>query len=277
MKQLIIKSIGTFINLTALVAPKWSTNYAFNLLCTVRRAGISEKGKAFFEAATQHVLSIDGKEAILHQWGKGPKKILFLHGWESNSQRWLPYYKLLKKENYSFFALDAPGHGMSTGKLLNIEIFRQAIASSIDFIGEVDTVIGHSLSNTAVSYSYLMNPEIPVKKFIVMGAASGMDAVFVYFKTLLGLSRKSMKNLSTKVNTVLKIPHEEVQFSYFLEKVTQPVLVIHDEKDSITPFAPIKNALAKNQHIASFITTGLKHDLKGEAVYLKVLSFIDAS
>ena len=277
MKQVIIKSIGAFINMTALVAPRWSTNYAFNLLCTVRRAGISEKGKAFFKEAIQHKLYVDQAESILHQWGNGPKKILFLHGWESNSQRWIPYYNLIKKENYTVYALDAPGHGMSQGNKLNIEVFRQAIEAAITHIGEIDTIIGHSLSNTALTYMYIMDTQKPIKKFIVMGAASGMDAVFVYFKSLLGLSKKSMKNLSVKVNTVLKIPHDEVKLTYFLEKVTQPMLVIHDERDAITPFAPIKKALEKNTNIASYITTGLKHDLKGEDVYKRVINFIDAS
>lgn len=276
MKQFIIKSIGSFINTTALVAPIWSSNYAFNLLCKVRRAGISEKGKAFFSQATQHTLSIHKHDAVLHQWGNGPKNILFLHGWESNSQRWLPYYNLLEKEQYTVYALDAPGHGMSGGTQLNIEVFRQAIEAAIQHIGTIDTVIGHSLSNTSVGYSYLMNTSVPVKKFVVMGAASGMDAVFAYFKEMLGLSKRSMKNLSAKINTVLKIPHEDVKLASFLEIVTQPVLVVHDKNDRITPFAPIEIALANNKKIDSFITTGLKHDLKGAAVYNKVIAFINA-
>ncbi len=275
MKKIIIKSVGFFLNTTALIAPAWSANYAFNLLGKVHRGGISEKGKAFFQQATQHSISLKQHAGVLHQWGDGPKKILFLHGWESNSQRWLPYYNLLEKERYTVYALDAPGHGMSPGGQLNIEIFRQAIEAAILHIGSVDTVIGHSLSNTAMGYSYLMNNSVPVNKFIVMGAASGMDAVFSYFKEILGLSNGCVRNLSMKVNTVLKIPHKEVTLSNFLEKVTQPILVIHDENDAVTPFEPIKKVLSKNPKIASFITTGLKHDLKDDTVYKKVIAFIN--
>ena len=113
MKQVITKSIGLFLNAAAIIAPIWGANFAFNLLCKVRRAGISEKGKAFFEKATQHTLLLEKNTAVLHKWGSGPKNILFLHGWESNSQRWLPYYNMLEKEKYTIYALDAPGHGMS--------------------------------------------------------------------------------------------------------------------------------------------------------------------
>ena len=275
MKQLITKSIGFFLNAAAVIAPGWAANFAFNLLCKVRRAGISEKGKAFFEKATQHTLLLEKNTAVLHKWGSGPKNILFLHGWESNSQRWLPYYNMLEKEKYTIYALDAPGHGMSGGDKLNVEVFRQAIEAALARIGPIDTIIGHSLSNTAVGYCYIMNPNVDVKKFIVMGAASGMDAVFTYFKEILGLSRRSVANLSKKVNAIFKIPHQEVKLMSFLDKVTQPVLVIHDKNDAITPFKPIENVLKKHPKINTYITCGLKHDLKAEEVYTKVIAFID--
>jgi len=275
MKQVITKSIGLFLNAAAIIAPIWGARFAFNLLCKVRRAGISEKGKAFFEKAIQHTLLLEKNSAVLHKWGSGPKNILFLHGWESNSQRWLPYYNLLEKEKYTIYALDAPGHGMSKGDKLNLEVFRQAIEASLEHIGPIDTVIGHSLSNTAMGYCYGIRPDVDVNKFIVMGAASGMDAVFTYFKEVLGLSNRSVANLSKKVNTIFKTPHQEVKLMSFFKKVTQPVLVIHDKNDPVTPFEPIEKALKKHPQINSYITNGLKHDLKAEEVYTKVAAFIE--
>jgi len=275
MKQVITKSIGLFLNAAAIIAPIWGARFAFNLLCKVRRAGVSEKGKAFFEKAIQHTLLLEKNSAVLHKWGSGPKNILFLHGWESNSQRWLPYYNLLEKEKYTIYALDAPGHGMSKGDKLNLEVFRQAIEASLEHIGPIDTVIGHSLSNTAMGYCYGIRPDVDVNKFIVMGAASGMDAVFTYFKEVLGLSNRSVANLSKKVNTIFKTPHQEVKLMSFFKKVTQPVLVIHDKNDPVTPFEPIEKALKKHPKINSYITNGLKHDLKAEEVYTKVAAFIE--
>ena len=275
MKQFITKSIGFFLNLTALVSPVWGANFAFNLLCKVRRAGISEKGRAFLKKAIQHTLVLEQASAVLHKWGSGSKKILFLHGWESNSQRWLPYYTMFDKQKYTIYALDAPGHGMSKGDKLNVEVFRQAIEAALNHIGPVEAIIGHSLSTTAIGYCYKINPAIDVKKFVLMGSASGMDAVFSYFKELLGLSKRSITNLSQKVNTILKLPHQEVNLSSFLEKVTQPTLVIHDKKDAVTPYAAIEKILKSQPKINTYITSGLKHDLKSEEVYSAVIGFIN--
>ena len=276
MKQLILKSIGTFINTTSLAAPKWSTDFAFNLLCKVRRAKISERGKAFFKTGTQHFFEVEGNSAVLHRWGNGPKKILFLHGWESNSQRWIPYYDKLDITQYTVYALDAPGHGMAKHNILNIELYRQAIDYSISKIENVDTVICHSLSNTAISYLYLMNPKIPINRFVIMGAPAAMQDAFLYFQDLLGLSKRVMKNLTDKANTILKISYDRITLHSFLSVATQSILVVHDEADAITPYAPIQKSLKENPKIESFITKGLKHDLKGEEVYKKVVAYINS-
>lgn len=276
MKNILIKSIGAWINFLARVSFKKAGVFAFNVLVKVRSVAISDKGEAFFEAGTQHFFEVNGVSSVLHQWGNGSKKLLFLHGWESNSQRWMPYYEKLDMSKYTMYALDAPGHGMARGNALNMESFRLAILYSLEKINDVDTIIGHSLSNTAVNYMYLMNPEVNVKKFIVMGAASGIDAIFIYFKNMLGLSNKSEAALGEKVNTILKMPHLAITLDNFLKMVKQPVLVIHDEEDAITPYAPIKKALKTHPKIKNYITKGLKHDLKSEAVYHSVLDFIAA-
>jgi len=274
MKQLVTKLIGIFLNTTAHLAPKWNAEYAFKLLCKVKRTPISSRGKEFLATATTHFLDIDGQSAALHRWGTGPKAILFLHGWMSNSQRWQPYVERLDSTEYSVYAIDAPGHGMAKGNQLHIEAYRKAVTTSISIIGEVHALISHSLGGLVISYAYLNNTNLPVKKFILMGAPSGMDAIFSYFQQLLGLSRKAIQNVSEKANSILKVPHQEILVANFFNKVEKPVLVVHDKGDVITPFQPIEKALHNNTHIETILTEGLKHDLKSEEVYTKVIEFI---
>lgn len=274
MKKLILKSLGKLLNVMAVVAPKRGANSAFNLLIKVNRAPISESGMTFLKKGTQTYLEMGKHSAVLHKWGSGPKNILFLHGWMSNSQRWLPYYERLDMSEYTLYALDAPGHGMAKSNNLNIEIFRQAIVQSLEKIGEVDTVICHSLSNTAMTYLNLVNPNLPIKKYVTMGAPTGMDAIFVYFKDMLNLSDRAINNLGKKVNSIFKIPHDQVHIKNFFKSVLKPILVVHDKYDIITPIAPIQKALKGNPEIETYFTEGLAHDLKGESVYDRVIQFI---
>lgn len=274
MKNIILKLIGGFINFTALLFPKWNRNNSFKILSKVQRAGISEKGKAFLSTAAQTFFEVEGHSSVLYKWGTGTKKVLFLHGWMSNSQRWMPYQEKLDLTKHTVYALDAPGHGLSKTNLLNLEIYRQAINEAMNAIGAIDTIVCHSFSNTALTYTYLVNPKVDIKQFVVMGAPSGMDAIFQYFVEMLGLSKGAIKILDDKINEILKIPHQEILVKNLLHKAPQQKLVIHDKADTITPFAPIKAAINDNPTIKTLITSGLKHDLKGEEVYTRVIDFI---
>lgn len=274
MYNFVLKCFGLFINVTAVLFPKWNYNNSSKILSKVKRAGISEAGEQFLSKSTQHFFEIDGQSSVLYKWGNGPKKILFLHGWMSNSQRWLPYYKKLDLTKYTMYALDAPGHGKSTSKYLNLEMYRLAIESSIKNIGEVDTVVCHSFSNTALTYSFLVNSTMLINKIVVMGAPSGMDAIFEYSHSMLGLSKKAITILERKIKSILKVPHQQIKISYLLNNVAKPILVVHDVDDKITPFAPINNAMKTNLKLEKLITNGLKHDLKSEEVYNRVIKFI---
>lgn len=274
MKKLIVKSIGSFINVTAVLFPKWNGEYSFNLLCKVKRVGISEKGKQFLEKGKTTFLDVDGHSAALHQWGSGEKKLLLLHGWLSNSQRWHPYVSQLDLNEYQVFALDAPGHGMAKGNHMNVEIYRNALEQSVREIGSIDTLVCHSLGSLVGGYAYLNNREIPIKRFVIMGSPSGMDAIFTYFKSTLGLSGKAIANLGRKINSVLKLPHETISLAHFFQKVNQPVLVVHEVLDRITPFEPIRVASEKRKQISTFFTQGQDHNLNGEEIVNRVIQFI---
>jgi hypothetical protein len=126
-----------------------------------------------------------------------------------------------------------------------------------------------------LTYAYLVNPKVNVKKFVIMGSPSGMDAIFVYFKEMLRISKRATKILDLKINSILKVPHQEILVKNLLTKASQPILLIHDQDDKITPFAPIKKAIEGTPKIETLITKGLKHDLKSEEVYNSVINFIE--
>ena len=269
MKKISAKSIGVLINITAWLFPSWSTDFSFNLLCKVKRVGISDAGKAFFSKGKTIYITSDNYIAALHKWGTGKKKILFVHGWLSNSQRWRPYVDQLDLNLYTVYALDAPGHGMAKGNKLHVEAYRGCIELALTEIGRVDTMVCHSLGSLATAYASLSNIKLPVGRFVIMGAPSGMDAIFVYFKEVLNLSERAIDNLEKKIKTILQVPHREITMARFFEEVQQPVLVIHDKGDRVTPFLAIKTAIPVNSTIKTYFVEGLDHNLKGENIIKK--------
>ncbi len=274
MKKLIIKLTGLFLNSTAYLFPKTNGEHSFKLLCRVSPPPLKETTRAFFDTGEQVLIPTSHHNVVLHFWGTGPKKILFMHGWQSNSKQWQPYVEQLNLEEYTLYALDAPGHGASKGKHLNVELYREAISNSVSHIGEVDCAICHSLGCLSTSYAYLHNNLIKINSYVIMGSPSGMDAIFTYFENMLSLSEKAIKNLHAKIRTIAKIPLEEITMSHFFLKINKPTLVIHEKSDSITPIAPIKKAIGANPEVKHYFTEGQDHMLKEQETIDIVIQFL---
>lgn len=262
MEKLLLKLTGLYLNSTV-IFPKYNREFSFKLLCTVKSPILRSKTVAFFETGTTAFLPTSrGTSVALHAWGTGSKKLLFLHGWKSNSKQWQPYVEQLDLNEYTIYALDAPAHGASQGNHLNVELYRESIELAVNHIGKIDCTICHSLGCLSTSYLYLSNQNVAIDSYIVMGAPSGVDAILLYFKEMLSLSQKSLKNLRIKIDNVLKLPFDEVTLLQFFKKVDKPCLVIHEVSDNVTPIAPIKAAIENLPHIDRVYINGQDHMLK---------------
>jgi esterase/lipase len=274
MKKLLPKSIGGTLNLLTPIFPRFTRNIAFNLLSRIKRVAVSEEGLLFFSRGETHWLNIGGCRTALHRWGNGPKKVLFIHGWMSNSQRWREYVDALDPSEYTCFALDAPAHGASEGNYFNLEIYREAYEATLKITHGIDVLVSHSMGNLAAAYQFLYQPSVNVSSYVVLGSPSGIGIVYEYAKDILGLSENMIRNLKKKTDEVLKISHREIQMSNFFNKVDKPVLVIHEESDTVTPIAPIKEAVFGLDHIETLFTTEYDHTLKGPLVLEAITNFI---
>lgn len=275
MKKLLTKLTGKYLNATASLFPKLNREHTFKLLCKVQPVPISKEGYDFFETAETSYIELSQASIAVHKWGNGPKKILFLHGWMSHSKRWKPYINKLNFSEYTIYSLDAPAHGLSKGNSMNIEMYRKATEDIILKIGGVDYLICHSLGSLVGAYTFLANKEIPVNNYVIMGAPSGMDTIFGFFRDTLQLSERTIDNLSIKVDSVLKIPASELNLASFFEQVEKPVLIVHEESDKITPIAAIKKAAENTQNnIKTWFTTGQDHNLTEKETVETIINHI---
>ena len=262
MKKLLTKLTGKYINATAPLFPKMNREQAFKLLCRVQPVPISKEGYDFFDTAETSYIEVPQASIAVHKWGNGPKRILFLHGWMSHSKRWKPYVDRLDTSEYTIYSIDAPAHGLSKGKMMNIEMYRKATENLILKIGGVDHLVCHSLGSLVGAYTFLANKEIPVKNYVIMGAPSGMNAIYGFFKDTLQLSNRAIDNLGIKVDNVLKVPAAKLTMKNFFEEAEKPVFVIHEASDNVTPISEIKKALqTTNKNIQTWFTTGQDHNL----------------
>ena len=128
MKKILIKLLpkilGTHINALSIWSKRAAARRAFLVFCTPRGGRIKENQKELLDAAKDKIITIsDAVKIQTYKWeGTGPT-ILLIHGWESNSHRWYKLIEALQKESYTIIAFDAPAHGNSSGKILNVPLY----------------------------------------------------------------------------------------------------------------------------------------------------------
>ena len=115
-KKIIAKSIGKYLNLLSLIVPSYTAKKTLEIFAKVRKGKI-DKDKTFpiLEEGKQNRFHCNGHEIQRYHWKGSGKKVLLLHGWESNTHRWRNLIRSLKTQDFDIHAIDAPAHGYSSG------------------------------------------------------------------------------------------------------------------------------------------------------------------
>lgn len=274
MKKIVTSLLGSYINLLAHISPKKAARFGFMLFCKPFRGRITAYHKEFLHSADRFSFEHDGTNIQAYRWGHGPRKILFLHGWQSHSFRWKAYINALDKNEYSIFAFDAPGHGLSGGNYLNVPYYGEIILQMIETIGEVHTLVGHSLGSFSSLYMLHQKPSINVKKLILMAPPGEARDFIEFYKQTLGLSNRSMDLINEQFTRKFQKPITWFSTTSFASSIEIPGLIIHDEGDAEAPYRYAKkiNEVWAKSHLIT--TKGFGHNLKSKEVVHAVTSFI---
>src|SRR5688572_30741672 len=98
--------VGIYLNKLAHILPKAASKQGFKLFCHPFRSPIKAYHKQFFNTADMFSFEHDGTTIQGYRWGNGPRKVLFLHGWQSHTFRWKNYIQSLPHDEYSIYSID---------------------------------------------------------------------------------------------------------------------------------------------------------------------------
>ncbi len=277
MKKIITKLIGVYFNLFALVAPRAAGNKGFFLFSTTQRPPLKDYHKTFLNSADQFSFECNGDLVQCYRWGTGDKIIVFFHGWESHSFRWKNYIDAFSKEEFTIYAMDAPGHGLSGGKYCNLPIYSHAIEKFLQELPPVHTVISHSMGSFSSLFTFYRIPSLHVRQLVLTGSPGEATDFMAYYKKVLGLSRRALNSIAKGFEENTGHLPEFYSASAFAESVSIPTLIIHDKKDVKVYEAPYRYAEVLNKKIrnSKLITTeGLGHNLRSPIVIQHIVDFV---
>jgi predicted alpha/beta hydrolase family esterase len=274
---LLAKSIGLFINLLSFVAPKKAVQKAYAVFSTPRKGKIQiDAIPEILKSAEAVAFDFDGKIIQTYIW-KGNETVLFLiHGWESNSARWKKALPYIIKSGYTIVAIDAPAHGLSSGRDFNAHKYSQYI-HHVAKMYPPKILIGHSIGGKACLHYQTIHNNLNVEKIVVLGAPSDFKVIFENYVSLLGLNSKVNNELINFYKENFNLSNQEIGGPLFSDNKNLKGLIAHDLEDTVVSFAEAKkNANAWKE--AVFIETkGLGHSMNDEELFEKIREFISES
>ncbi|MBT1688678.1 alpha/beta fold hydrolase [Dawidia soli] len=273
MKKLIARTIGLWINFLARVAPGRAAKFGFEFFCRPFRVKMTDKHRAFLHSGEQSTFTHAGETIQAYKWGRGDRRILLLHGWQSHTFRWKSYVEAFDKERYTIYAIDAPGHGLSSGKFLTVPLYSEVVEKFMQATGSFDTVLSHSIGSFTALYTFYRLPRLAPDQLIVLAPPGEALDFFSFYIGELRLSPKSVKLIVGYFETRIGRSPSYFSAPKFAQGLSSQGLLIHDEEDGDAPVENSRRIHGAWNNSTLIITKGFGHNLRSEKVVDYVLDF----
>ena len=280
-ERMYLKYLRTKFKTLALVSPAIAGQKAFELFCTPYPKSKKKKAPAIFHQAKPLTVTLpDGIQLKGYEWTSqksNNKTVLIAHGYASYGYKFEQYVAPLLKRGFRVLIFDAPGHGLSQGKYINILLYLKAIDQIIKTVGPVDHFIGHSLGGIALAMLAETIPNPEQHKFVLIAPATKTTTSFNNYFDLMRFSELIKTAFLTYAATLTTHPITHFEADRAIENYTGPILWVHDAEDKVCPYKDLINFQEKApKNINFLITNGLGHNkvYKTQAVIDKIMAFL---
>lgn len=277
MKQFLsevgLQIFSTGLNGLSHLSNEKAGHIALNLFCTPRKGRYLNGQSNFLKETPQKDFFLREENIRTYHWpGKG-KKILLLHGWESNTLRWQDTINALRAKQFDVYAMDAPAHGASGSNYFTAVLYAQmleVVASEI----RPEILIGHSAGGMAcVYYLSQINAE-GIKNLILLATPSELSSLIEVYRRFLSLNRSVIVGVEKVFENRFGEPVNFFSMQKFATKLKLDGLVIHDKEDPIAPYSE-GVAIHKNWKGSKMVSMeGLGHSLPGQEVINTVVNYL---
>jgi len=287
-ERMYLRYLRTKFKTLGLVSPQVAGKLAFDLFCTPYPKFKKRKAPAIFHQAKLVQVKVTGNG--LHHIGSSTlngfewlpnqpngKTVLIAHGYASCAYKFEQYIQPLLKMGCRVLCFDAPGHGLSQGRYINIVIYEQAIQEIIKDHGPIDYFIGHSLGaiSLAMVAETIANPL--AHKFVLIAPATKTTTTFENYFNMMHLKEGVRNAFMEEMQRYTPYPVSFFEADRALQKYSGLVLWVHDQEDMVCPYKDLIDFKNKAPENIKFLTTnGLGHNkvYKTQEVIDKIMSFL---
>ena len=271
---ILTKSIGLYINLLQWFAPKTAAKTAYNFFSHPRVQRLSTSDlPPILEAAEKQIFDFENHKIQTYIWSGSQETVLLIHGWESNAARWENMVHLLQKHHKNIIAIDAPAHGLSSGKSFDIPTYGKFIT----FISEKfqpQFIIAHSLGGASAVYSQGIFPSNSLRKMVLIAAPADQKVLFENYVKLLSLNNSVLVGIDNYFNERFGYSLDAFSGKNFAKQITIPTLIIHDHRDTSVLYEESQKILSNLPNAIMHSTNGLDHSMQDDDLNEFIYNFL---
>jgi pimeloyl-ACP methyl ester carboxylesterase len=204
--------------------------------------------------------------------------VLLVHGWGGHAAQMLPLACAMREQGMRPILIELPAHGRSKGTQSNLPQFARAIEYVSAKLTQDDkplhAVVAHSLAANASAYA--ASRALATKRLVLIAPPASPFEYTKLFASVFKLSEATRAGMQKHVEAREGILMRQFEPNAVGPRIAQSVLVVHDRKDSINPFA---DGQAYQQAItgATMLQTedlGHRRILKDESTIQAIADFV---
>ena len=235
---------------------------AFRLFLTPGRRRLDAVDAETVRQARVHELACGDGRVRVYEWGSGPRTVVILHGWGSHAPRFAPLAQALAGAGWRVLPPDAPGHGRSPGGSSSLPRFIDTLDTIAKSFGPLHALVGHSLGALAVTL-WLARAEgqaLPdLRRVVLISMPSGAPFLIDSFHQMFGIGAATRQHVATLFRRRFGAGPEQFSVGSAMQRITVPVLLIHDLRDDVVPVAQSQQLHAHFPNGQFHATEGLGH------------------
>lgn len=281
------RAIPLGVSTLAVAAPRLAAKAAFSLWQTPRRHRRPGRELEIDGRAKLEWVETPAGRVATYRWEAGPDLpwerppergvVLLVHGWEGRASQLGAMVDPLRQAGFTPIGLDAPAHGRSSGRTLDLPGFIAAIKAAAQHHGPLAGVVAHSFGGAATTAA--VGRGLAVPKLVLVGTAGRIEPGFEAFVRGVGLGYGGraafLALLEERYGADL---FERYDLAQHNGAATVPALIVHDLDDAEVPFSEATRLLSRWPGARLVATAGLGHRrvLRDRPVIEEIVGFLGA-
>lgn len=275
MASFALSVIRLGLRLVSTVSPEHGGRLAYRLFCTTdsrkpkgaKQREAHAEGMRLLSGAKAARMSLSDCSVMAHRFdGALPSdapRVLVVHGWGSGAAYLAPMAKGLHEAGNRVVALDLPGHGQSSGRILDMRRAVEAIQAAAREHGPFDAIVAHSFGGAATiaatSGLIACVPRTQAGRLVIIGAPSRLDFIFGGFARIMRLGPAMLERVERQAEIGTGLHPARFDGARLVASLGVPALIVHAQDDKEVPADNAAAYEGRSPRIRVMWANGLGH------------------